>query len=115
MASGSRGTSVGLTLSLTTSPVTTTLAMSSRDGHVVHHVEEHLLDDRAQAAGAGAAHHGLVGDRLDGVGGELELDAVELEELLVLLDQRVAGLGEDLDQRLAVELVDASRSPAAGR
>ena len=46
--------------------------------------------------------------------GELELDAVELEELLVLLDQRVAGLGEDLDQRLAVELVDGrdQRQPA---
>ena len=57
----------------------------------------------------------LVGDRLDGVLGELELDAVELEQLLVLLDQRVARLGEDLDQRLAVELVDAWRSPAAGR
>ena len=36
----------------------------------------------------------------DGLVGELELDAVELEELLVLLDQRVAGLGEDLHQRL---------------
>src|SRR6478609_5251148 len=74
---------------------------------VVHHVEEELLDDRAQAAGAGAALEGRLGDRVDGVVGELELDAVEVEELLVLLDERVARLGEDLDERLAVELVHA--------
>src|SRR6478736_6187362 len=75
--------------------------------HVVHHVEEDLLDDRAQAAGAGATLEGRLGDRVDGVVGELELDAVEVEELLVLLDERVARLGEDLDERLAVELVHA--------
>ena len=59
------------------------------------------------SARAGAALHGVLGDGVDGVGGELQLDAVELEELLVLLDQGVAGLGEDLDQRLTVELGDA--------
>src|SRR6478735_874553 len=81
---------------------------------VVHHVEEDLLDDRAQAAGAGAALEGRLGDRVDGVVGELELDAVEVEELLVLLDERVARLGEDLDERLAVELAHAGdeRQPA---
>src|SRR6478736_6076141 len=75
--------------------------------HVVHHVEEDLLDDRAQAAGAGATLEGRLGDRVDGVVGELELDTVEVEELLVLLDERVARLGEDLDECLAVELVHA--------
>ena len=45
---------------------------------------------------------------------ELQLDAVELEQALVLLDQRVARLGEDLDQRLAVEAAHAGddRQPA---
>src|SRR4051812_49864861 len=32
-------------------------------GDVVHHREEDLLHDRPQAAGAGAAQDGLVGDR----------------------------------------------------
>ena len=70
--------------------------MSSSLGHVEHHREQHLLHDRAQAAGAGAAQDRLVGDRLERVLGELELDAVELEQPLVLLDQRVARLGQDL-------------------
>ena len=37
------------------------------------------------------------------VAGELELDVFELEHLAVLLDERVLRLGEDLDQRVAVE------------
>src|SRR5690349_12834433 len=74
---------------------------------VVHHVEEDLLDDRAQAACSGAALERRLGDRVDRVVGELELDAVEVEELLVLLDEGVARLGEDLDERLAVELAHA--------
>ena len=76
-------------------------------GHLVHHREQDLLHDRPQAAGAGAAQHRLVGDRLERVVGELELDVVELEQPLVLLDQRVARLGQDADQRVAVEVADA--------
>src|SRR5205823_243862 len=34
----------------------------------------------------------------------LQVDAVELEELAVLLDQRVLGLDEDADQRFLVEV-----------
>ena len=51
---------------------------------------------------------------LERVVGELQLDAVELEEPLVLLDQRVARLGEDADQRLAVEVAHGGddRQPA---
>ena len=49
--------------------------------HLVHHREQDLFHDRAQAAGAGAAQHRLVGDRLERVVVELELDVVELEQL----------------------------------
>ena len=51
---------------------------------------------------------------LERVVGELQLDAVELEEPLVLLDQRVARLGEDAHQRLPVEVAHAGddRQPA---
>ena len=64
-------------------------------------VEQGLLEDRAQAAGAGLAREGLVGDRAERVIGEHELDAVELEEPLELLDERVARLGEDERDRPA--------------
>ena len=54
-------------------------------------------------AGAGAPQQRLVGDRLQPVGGELELDVLELEHLLVLAHEGVLRLGEDLHQRVAVE------------
>src|SRR5829696_3448597 len=75
-------------------------------GQLELHVEQCLLEDRAQTARAGLAVDRLVGDRLERLVGEDELDVVELEEALELLDQRVLGLGEDLDQVVLRELVD---------
>src|SRR6185437_14476649 len=82
--------------------------------HLVHHGEQHFLHDRAEATGPGAAQDGLVGDRLERVGGELKLHAVELEQSLVLPDERVSRLGGDLDLRVAVEAahVGDHRQPA---
>src|SRR3954467_6764507 len=76
-------------------------------------LEEDLLDDRAQAAGAGLALERLVGDGLERVAAEDELDRVEGEEALELLDDRVARLGEDRDQVLARELVHGTRDGQA--
>src|SRR6476469_1264930 len=45
-------------------------------GDVVHHAEEDRRDDGAQPAGTGAPLERRIGDRVDGVGGELELDPV---------------------------------------
>ena len=87
----------------------TTFPTSSRLGQLVHDVEQHLFEDGPQAAGAGAPQQGLVGHRAERVVGELELDVLELEELLVLLDQRVAGLDEDADERLLVEVATRRR------
>src|SRR3954453_5120675 len=75
-------------------------------GQLELHLEQDLLDDRAQAARARLALERLVGDRLERVGREDELDPVEAEEALELLDDRVARLGEDRDQIVARELVD---------
>src|SRR3569833_421982 len=55
--------------------------------------------------GTRAAQERLVVDRLKGVVGELQVDPVELEQPVILLHLRVARLGEDADQRLAVEVV----------
>ena len=75
---------------------------------VVHDLEQHLFEDGPQAPGAGAAQHRLLGHRLEGVVGQLELHVVELEHPLVLLDEGVLRLDEDADQRL---LVEAARPP----
>src|SRR5215203_161586 len=69
-------------------------------------VEEGLLEDRAQAAGAGLSLQRLVSDRLEAVVGEDELDVVELEEALELAGERVARLGQDRGQVIAAELMD---------
>src|SRR4051794_10913632 len=70
------------------------------------HVEERLLEDRPQAARAGLALERLVGDRLERLVGEDELDVVELEEAVELLRQRVLRLGEDRDEVLAGQLMN---------
>src|SRR5215468_870244 len=73
---------------------------------LVHDVEHRRLEDRAQAAGAALVAERVLRDLLQRALGELHLDAVHLEELLVLLDEGVLRLGEDVDQRLFVELVE---------
>src|SRR5262249_9173195 len=55
-------------------------------GNLVHDVEKGVLEDRAEAAGAGLVADGLFCRRLERVLGEDELDAVECEELLELAD-----------------------------
>jgi hypothetical protein len=77
------------------------LAHVAAGGELEHDLEEDLLDDRAQAAGAGLALERLVGHRLEGVLREDQLDRVEREEALELLDDRVPRLGEDPDQVVA--------------
>src|SRR5262245_21795952 len=72
---------------------------------VVHDLEEHLLEDRPQAPGARPPLQRLLAHSLEGVVGEDEIDVVELEELLVLLQQRVLRFDEDADERLLVEAV----------
>src|SRR3954471_16060986 len=56
-------------------------------GQLELHVEQGLLEDRAQTACAGLPVERTVGDRLQRVVREDELDAVELEEALELLDE----------------------------
>src|SRR3954452_16020214 len=70
------------------------------------HVEQGLLEDRAQAARPGLAGQGLVRDRGERLVGEDQLDAVELEEALGLLHERVARLGEDGDEIVSRQLMD---------
>src|SRR5262245_147816 len=72
---------------------------------VVHDLEEHLLEDRPQPTGTRPPFQRLLADGLEGIVGEDEVDVVELEELLVLLQQRVLRLDEDADERLLVEAV----------
>src|SRR6266403_1015879 len=81
---------------------------------LVHRVEQDLLQDRAQAPRAGLARESALGDRPQGRRAYFQLDAFHQEQPLVLLDERVFRLGEDLDQRVLVELLERGehRQPA---
>src|SRR6185503_11757547 len=56
-------------------------------GQVEHRLEQDRLHDRAEAACAGLALDGALGDRGERIGVEVQLDVFHLEEPLVLLDQ----------------------------
>ena len=81
---------------------------------VVHQVQHQLLNDAAQGAGTGLAPVSLLGDRLDGVIGELQLHVVHAQQGAELLHQSIAGLGEDRLQGAFVQGLQhgAHRHPA---
>jgi hypothetical protein len=58
-------------------------------------VEQHVLEDRAQAARAGLALHGLRATARSADSRELDLHALHVEELAVLLRERVARRGQN--------------------
>src|SRR6266480_2801393 len=89
-----------------------------RDGdlaHVVatrqveHDVGHHFFENGAEAAGAGAPLDRLLGNRFERVLLDREPHVLELEQLLVLLGQRVLGLDEDADERVLVQRVERYR------
>src|SRR5579864_2836058 len=72
----------------------------------IHELEHQLFEDDAQAARADVALERFLGDRHQRLVGELELDALELEDRLVLPDQAVLGLVQDAHQRRLVQLLE---------
>ena len=94
------------------SRVTTISLTFFSDGQVIHRFEQDLFEDHHQAAGADLAFVGLVGDRREGTVGEFEPDIIELKLFLILLDERVFGLGQDRDQGGLVQL---AKLPMTGR
>src|SRR5258708_5637194 len=64
-----------------------------------------MFNDGPQPAGAGAPLQGALGDGAQRMIPELQFDPLHREEFLVLLHQGVLRLGEDLDERARIELV----------
>src|SRR5688500_7367972 len=67
-------------------------------GERVHQVEHDVLDDHPQAARPDLAPERRLGDRLEGVVGEPQLDVLVLEQPLILPGDGVARLREDLHE-----------------
>ncbi len=70
---------------------------------VVHDRHQDAFDDAAQTAGTALALNGLAGDRVQGLVGEDQLNTVHAQQLFVLLDQAVLGLGENTHQSFLVQ------------
>src|SRR5437867_2560416 len=77
-------------------------------GQVVHQVEHQVLDDHPQPPGPDLAYDREIGDGLQGIVQEAQLDVLVVEHALVLADDRVLGRGQDLDQRRLVEVVEGA-------
>src|SRR5690606_28438534 len=71
-----------------------------------HRIEQDRLHDRTQAACTGLALNGALRDGDERVLVEGQVDILHLEQALVLLDQRVLGLGQNLDQSGFVEILE---------
>src|SRR5579863_7489111 len=81
-------------------------------------VVEHALHHRLQAPGADILDaridlHGDLGDRINAVGREFEIDALRLHQRLILLDEARLGLDQDAAEIVFVERrqLDADRQP----
>src|SRR6516162_1772343 len=70
-----------------------------------HSVKEYGLHDGAQSARPGFAIDRLPGDGAECFLGHSEIDPLHLEQLLILLHQRVLGLGQDELERGLVEIL----------
>src|SRR5437660_658421 len=70
---------------------------------IEHQIEQHLFQDRTQAAGPGFPRQGFLGDRLQRLRPHLQIHSLHAEQLLILLDESVLRLGQYLDQGLLVE------------
>src|SRR5688500_1809963 len=71
-----------------------------------HDVRHELLEDRAEAACSGAALERLPGDAAERRFLEGQLYVLEVEQLLVLLGERVLRLLENPDERFLIERVE---------
>src|SRR2546426_984611 len=81
---------------------------------IEHDVGHHLLEDGAEAAGTRTPLDRLLGNRLERVLLDREPHILELEQLLVLLGERVLAVDEDADQGVLVQRVEryGDREPA---
>ena len=82
-------------------------------GQLEHGFAEDDLADAAQSARAELVVHRLLHDEVEGVGVELEGNAIEFEEALVLLDEGVFRLGEDAAERVGIERVEVGQDGEA--
>ncbi len=79
-------------------------------GQVIHQVQHQFFEDHAQAACAYLAIQRFDCNSFGGIRRKFQLNAFVLKQPLILLENRITRLGEDLDQRGFVELIEQSQN-----
>ena len=72
----------------------------------IHHVEKHIFDDAAQSSRACALFQRTFSSGVEGVGGEDQFNAVKLQELLLLFNDRVLWLCQDANERRFIQAIE---------
>src|SRR5580692_6570675 len=81
---------------------------------MVHQVEHQLFQDHAQTARSHFARHGFASNGACRLGRKVQANVFVFKEPLILFEDSVARLGENLDERSFVKLVeDAHNGQAA--
>src|SRR6202035_3807937 len=71
----------------------------------VHHFQHEVFEDHAQAPSTNFALERQLGNGVESVVGKAEAHVFKFEEALILLEQRVLGLGQDSNKRGLIEIV----------
>src|SRR5258708_2492430 len=82
--------------------------------YLIHYVQEDFLDDSAEPAGTRLVPLRQARGRVQRIRGKDELDLIECEEALILLGDRVLGLGKNAHQvavTQGVQAHDAGQTP----
>src|SRR5206468_10994917 len=64
-----------------------------------------LFKNDTKATSTDVPFDGIEGDGFQGIIGKLELDILILEQALVLLDERILGASQNVDQGLLIQIV----------
>ena len=81
---------------------------------IEHGIEQDVLHDRAETARARLSFHRPLRDRIEGAIGKGETNALHVEQALILFDEGVLRLGQDVDQRPLIQVLEGGddRQPA---
>src|SRR5713226_311876 len=75
----------------------------------IHYVKQHIFNDAAQSARAGALFKRAFGGSVECIVGEDQFYAVKLQELLILLDDSIFWLSQDTYQGILIQAVQRYR------
>src|SRR3546814_9156277 len=78
-------------------------------GQIKHGIKQNAFENRSKAARSGLAFDRTLGDRRQRILREAQLYAFHVEQLLILIDQRILWFGHDLVARRLIQVLKRDR------